>query len=379
MFGSVPPHAYGLSLPPLLPPSFGALPGGLAGLAGLSPHAHGQAPAPTSPGMPRSPTAVESLLLAAYMQQQHQHHQQQQQQQQPALLAHSRPSSVVSTPMFGATPAMAPQAPPPSRPIRAKRTSRGSDSYYGGDDGPYPAPASSSASASSTPTTKKRRVMTKTFPEELDGERRLAIRFTSYGHVGADPQRFGKDELLIPHGLRGKVTVLGQPWLVEVNHAPHRAVCPDGESRTLIQYVVVNTRSGHRHEVTETPSDAMRRSKKGRTICNRTFRDAVAVRERQLARLVASPDAPPEAAAELAEIRAHRVSEGPLLFGLRHQQVQLALFAQAGDGGGTGGAVAAASGSSSSSSEAEAEAADEEEHDQAGEGGEDEAPTTAAT
>ena len=219
----------------------------------------------------------------------------------------------------------------PSPTKRAPKRRRQADNSASSSGSDYGDPANDNANdndddsdESFTSMKKRSATMVVKNPEEFDGERRLAIEFEAIGTVGSSPQRFGRDQSLIPHGLRGTVTVLGQSWRIEVDHV---STDNGDDDDVVVCFTVVCPKSGHRHCVTETKADAVRRMRGGRTLCNRTFREAVDARLAVLERLRKhSPqDFTAALAAEYTLMDSHRISEGPLLFGLRHAAVQRAL------------------------------------------------------
>lgn len=162
----------------------------------------------------------------------------------------------------------------------------------------------------------------------LDGENRLAITFTQLGSAGVFPQVYGDMKLYIPDGLRASYTTFGQRWLIAIDHSPEPVMCEDGKARSLIVWTMSNERIGTKHIVTETPRDAARRSKGGRTLCNRVFRETVVKTRKDIeAMLTTETDSffIKTLQAQIKSISTRRFSEGPLFFGLRHAKVQRAM------------------------------------------------------
>jgi hypothetical protein len=190
-------------------------------------------------------------------------------------------------------------------------------------DDDYSSETNDSISGPTTSTSTSKRHQEKL---EFDGERRLNITFQSHGTLGkgSQPAYFGKNRLILPDGLCGKFTALGQTWTTQINHEEYFG---DHKENVRVKYSITNS-NGVVHSHTETMADALRRSRGGRTFCNRVFREAVELRKKELmnelARLppneVSASRSCLEGAVQL--LSTTRVSEGPLFFGLRHGMIQ---------------------------------------------------------
>ena len=172
---------------------------------------------------------------------------------------------------------------------------------------------------------KKLRACKKKHEATLDGERRVAIEFESIGGLGALPQTYGKGALIVPDGVAGKYSAFGQRWKFTISHAVGPVTCEDGLQRMCLSWSVTNLNSGKTNSAVETPSDAMKRDRDGKTLCNRVFRDALSLRASALEEELRNTDDPSvcvDLQSQLRTIQTKRFSEGPLFFGLRHCVLQ---------------------------------------------------------
>lgn len=184
---------------------------------------------------------------------------------------------------------------------------------------------SSHADKTEANPTKKARAHKSKHEATLDGERRVAIEFEAFGKLGVLPQTYGKGALLVPDGVSGKYSAFGQRWRFHIAHAVGPVICEDGVQRMCLSWSVTNLNSGQTHTVVETPMDAMKRDRDGKTLCNRVFRDALSLRASALeAELRNTKDAglAVDLQSQLRTIQTKRFSEGPLFFGLRHCSLQ---------------------------------------------------------
>lgn len=163
----------------------------------------------------------------------------------------------------------------------------------------------------------------------LDGERRVAIDFENYGTLGTIPQTYGKGVLIVPDGVCGKYTAFGQRWKFSIAHKGEPVVCEDGVLRTCLSWNITNLSSGQTHTVVETCTDALKRDRDGKTLCNRAFREALALRAEGLqAECKQAEINDPHGSlvtdieSQLKTLKTKRFSEGPLFFGLRHASLQ---------------------------------------------------------
>jgi hypothetical protein len=160
------------------------------------------------------------------------------------------------------------------------------------------------------------------YPTSIKGETRLNIKFTSLGIPGMIPQRFGKHECGIPHGLSGSVQLYEQRWKFLVEH------CPQIDTTSvLIRWTITNLTSGTVTTALETLQDANVRETCGRTICNNVLKQALETRARELERSVDMilQENPTRGAIVnnlIKVLRPKRCTVGLLFFGLLHEQVQ---------------------------------------------------------
>ncbi len=161
----------------------------------------------------------------------------------------------------------------------------------------------------------------------LDGERRVAIEFDHLGNIGSIPQTYGKGKLIVPNGMSGKYSAFGQRWQFTVSHDERGPMeCEDGLHRICMRWELTNLNSGVQHSVLETPSEALRRDRDGKTVCNRVFREALMLRtkalEEELLQCQKEETRRVEIETQLKTLNTKRFSEGPLFFGLRHACLQ---------------------------------------------------------
>lgn len=167
---------------------------------------------------------------------------------------------------------------------------------------------------------------------DFNGEERLAIQFESYGSI--DPQvqvKLGANKGFIPHGLSGFFNMYAERWAFEVRYSGPPQTCKDGKPRVLVEWSIKSHPHWKEfHRVVETVDEAQTRETRGFTLCNRVFREAMQKRAEeyeQLAKAEESCESPnPLQIANYQRqavfLRPEKVSEGPLLFGLRHKAVQ---------------------------------------------------------
>jgi hypothetical protein len=164
---------------------------------------------------------------------------------------------------------------------------------------------------------------------EFNGEERLSIQFDSYGKLGDTAAKLGKKGQ-IPDGLSGSFTMYAERWAFLVQYSSV-SLCKDGKDRVCIEWCIKSSPSwSDYHRVVETPDDAQRRETRGFTLCNRVFREAMQRRAEEYEKLAEqerqSPTPNPlqinNFEKQAVFLRPDKVSEGPLLFGLRHRAVQ---------------------------------------------------------
>ncbi|KAH9260834.1 hypothetical protein BASA81_001301 [Batrachochytrium salamandrivorans] len=167
---------------------------------------------------------------------------------------------------------------------------------------------------------------------EPNGETRLDIKFTSFGSLPANPehvQRWGRKGV-IPDGLAGRFTFYGEDWAFWTRYRELRT-CSDGVERHLVEFGI-----RHKHwEVSETETEKQCRDRhqKGYTICNSVFALALDQRAREyqdsirdeLQREFPNDNHIKQCQSRVDKLVPKRVSEGPLLFGLRHKAVRDAM------------------------------------------------------
>ena len=161
---------------------------------------------------------------------------------------------------------------------------------------------------------------------KLSDDRRLVINFESYGTLGPKPQRYGKNNLFIPHGLIGTHIAYQEQWRVEIYHTTQQVLSLTRmrEDIVCIQWTITNIASQCVYSVTETPDEAVSRANLGWTVTSKLFRDAMAHRADQLF-MQANQEENPCRAANLRSLaktlRPKSFTQGPLLFGLKHKVI----------------------------------------------------------
>ena len=183
---------------------------------------------------------------------------------------------------------------------------------------------------SSAPVVYMDRTATLREPEHgLSGERRLNIDFVSLGARSRTPaQTFGKNDMIIPHGLCGVHTMYSQRWKFEILHGTTPSTTgPVSETnqRVVLTWNVTNLNSMSVISMTETPQQASLRQATGITICNRVMRKALQQRASELELEMTEGDKTPTQVANIQslvrQLRPKQCTEGLLFFGLRHKCV----------------------------------------------------------
>jgi hypothetical protein len=178
---------------------------------------------------------------------------------------------------------------------------------------------------------KKERVVTGQAGEDnsemgLGGESRLKITFSNLGTPGNYPQVFGKSRLGVPDGLCGTYVLYSERWQSEILHERGSEFQgDDGTQHVLITWKISNLTSGITQLRTETPKEAILRHKDGRTLCNKVFRKALEQRATDLEGDLKHETNPIRIKTMrnlIKKLRPKHFSEGPLVFGLRHESVQ---------------------------------------------------------
>jgi len=167
---------------------------------------------------------------------------------------------------------------------------------------------------------------------EFNGEERLAIQFETYGSVDPScPVKLGAHKGYIPNGLSGCFNMYAERWAFEVRYASAPVLCRDGKKRIPIEWAIKSFPHWKEfHRVVETADEAQTRETRGFTLCNRVFREAMQKRAEEYERLAAQEEQskapnPLQIAnyqRQAVFLRPEKVSEGPLLFGLRHKTIQ---------------------------------------------------------
>ena len=159
----------------------------------------------------------------------------------------------------------------------------------------------------------------------LGGESRLKISFSNLGSPGAYPQVFGKSRLGVPDGLSGTYVLYSERWKSEIVHERDSFESDDGTRHVLVTWKITNLTSGVTQSRSETPKEAILRHKDGRTLCNKVFRRALEQRATDLEtdlKLETNPIRIKTMKNLIKKLRPKHFSEGPLVFGLRHESVQ---------------------------------------------------------
>ena len=160
------------------------------------------------------------------------------------------------------------------------------------------------------------------FPASVHGETRLNIKFLNLGSVGEVPQRFGKNNCLIPDGLEGVHQMYEQRWRFGIKHVRQ------ANGMVFIQWTIHNLTTGHRTCVSETMQDALNREGCGRTICNNVLKTALEARAQQIEKEAKALRAKGDVSrasnleAQVKSLRPKRCTVGLLFFGLLHEQIQ---------------------------------------------------------
>jgi len=159
----------------------------------------------------------------------------------------------------------------------------------------------------------------------LGGESRLKINFSNLGSPGLYPQVFGKSRLGVPDGLSGTYVLYSERWKSEIVHEAETFESEDGTRHVLITWKITNLTSGVTQSRTETTKEALLRHKDGRTLCNKVFRRALEQRATDIEGDLKAETNPIRIKTMrnlIKKLRPKHFSEGPLVFGLRHESVQ---------------------------------------------------------
>jgi len=161
------------------------------------------------------------------------------------------------------------------------------------------------------------------FPASIHGETRLNINFINRGTVGAVPQRFGKNNCIIPDSLSGTHQMYEQKWKFEIKHELQNGM-------VLIRWTIHNLTSDRITSVMETVQDALNRESCGRTICNNVLKKALETRAQEIEQSLSTMQETnlPRASnmRNLVKVlRPKRCTVGLLFFGLLHEQIQASM------------------------------------------------------
>lgn len=165
---------------------------------------------------------------------------------------------------------------------------------------------------------------------EFNGEQRLSIDFEQLGELTDPPERLGKKGV-VPDKLAGCFVMYSERWYFEVKFLPQETDPNTGKPLSRrIEWRIRNESWPNFHSLTENRDDSLRRNHRGVSLCNRVFTDAMEMRAKEFERLLKEergkekPDVSQISFLEsrISVFRPKRFSEGPLLFGLRHNVVQ---------------------------------------------------------
>lgn len=170
---------------------------------------------------------------------------------------------------------------------------------------------------------------------DYNGEGRLQIQFQSFGTLGSNPP-FILNRGPIPNGISGFFSSYNERWQFRVTYgSPESAT--NGRWITCVEWAIRNTAWETYHIVRESLTDAIRREDRGVTVCNRVFTEVLEIKAREYeaevdAELAREPPNQLRIAnfqSRIKLLRPKRISEGPLMFGLRHRAVHNHFFALA--------------------------------------------------
>lgn len=205
------------------------------------------------------------------------------------------------------------------------------------DEGTEPSPSSSSISSAASSLKLKRSKSSMVSSEdetgsketEFNGEGRLHIKFESFGNVPRrNPPRIA-NKGVIPNGIAGSFSSYNERWHFRVVYAGQKEV-RNRKMITCIEWQIRNSTWSSYYSVLENINDAMKREQRGITLCNRVFTEALEQRAKEYELDVAaekSKSIPNQLRianyeSRIKLLRPRRISEGPLMFGLRHRIVQ---------------------------------------------------------
>lgn len=266
-----------------------------------------------------SPEEHETMLWQQF------HHQQQQQHQPyPQLVRYPTANNVIAPPLNHSRSS-----------VSTTLSTASSLTEENNDDDPQPVPPPPPTARKSSPKRAKLSVdmvqSDDSHPTDngemgLGGESRLKINFSSLGNPGEHPQVFGKSRLGVPDNVIGTYILYSERWRSEIVHEKNTVFeSEDGTRHVLVTWKITNLTTGVTQSRTETPKEAILRHKDGRTLCNKVFRKALEHRASELEAEVSSETNPIRTKTIrnlIKKLRPKHFSEGPLVFGLRHECVQ---------------------------------------------------------
>ena len=170
---------------------------------------------------------------------------------------------------------------------------------------------------------------------DFNGEGRLLIHFEDFGKISHPVPKIGKKGI-IPNGISGNFSSYGERWQFLVRYA-QVTTTREGKQLVCLDWLMRNDVWDEFHSVVETPHDAMKREDRGVTMCNKVFTDVLEKRAKEYEEIVQQEKDKPDSNAlkianlhsRIKSLRPRRISEGPLLFGLRHKAVHDHFFPEA--------------------------------------------------
>jgi hypothetical protein len=186
------------------------------------------------------------------------------------------------------------------------------------------------------PSPKKRQCVEETVerkkhrPYSWNGEERLHIHFLpcDKSQEIRPTQRLGNKPVLIPDGLSGIFCLYDERWKFHIEYTNHIVIPEDKEEDNIvcIRWTMTHVKTNKSVSITETPAEARKRQIRGLSVCNKVMLmameavaceyEAMAEKDNMLLHHMINHRA------RAKSLRPRRYSEGPLLFGLRHQCVQ---------------------------------------------------------
>ena len=166
--------------------------------------------------------------------------------------------------------------------------------------------------------------------EGLHGEKRLKIKFESFGNIGVHryPQTcYSSNKCIIPDGITGTHNCYGENWRFQITHT--QEIFQDTWSFCVcLKWELINLSTGKVSRHTETFREASIRMKQGMTVANRVIRSALQTHANLLEIKVASLDHEIHSCErstlenKIKTLRPKFITDGTLIFGLQHSIVQ---------------------------------------------------------